>query len=122
MLDRKKLESARGFLVYVGRTYTTMLPYLKGVHLSIDSWWAHQDNEGWQIKENGGSPLEEEPETTPSQVEAVPRVARDLEALEKLTVAEEPPEIRVCPVTTTSVAFMYGDASGVGFGQSLWLL
>lgn len=29
-MRRDRLESARGFLVYVARTYTTMLPYLKG--------------------------------------------------------------------------------------------
>jgi hypothetical protein len=106
----------------VAQTYTTMLPYLKGVHLTIDSWRAHRDDEGWRIKEDRGSPLEEEPETAPSQVKVVPRLARDLEALKELTVAEEPPEIRVHPVTTASVAFIYGDALGAGFGQSLWLL
>lgn len=56
MLDRKKLERTQGFLVYVARTYTTMLPYLKGVHLlTIDSWRAHRDDEGWRIKEDEGS-------------------------------------------------------------------
>jgi hypothetical protein len=34
----KKLESIRGFLVYVSRTYSEMVPYLKGIHLTLDSW------------------------------------------------------------------------------------
>jgi hypothetical protein len=93
LLDRKRLESARGFLVYVARTYTTMLPYLKGVHLTIDSWRAHQDEEGWRISDDGGVPLEEAPDTAPGRVKAVPRLVRDLEALEELTMAEEPPAI-----------------------------
>lgn len=122
MRDWKKLESARGFLVYVAQTYTTMLPYLKDVHLTIDSWWANQNAEGWWIKEDSGPLLEEEPETAPSHVKVVPRLIRDLEALEELTVVEEPPEIRVHPVATASVAFMYEDTLGARFGQSLWLL
>jgi hypothetical protein len=122
LLDRKRLESARGFLVYVARTYTTMLPYLKGVHLTIDSWRAHRDEEGWRISDDRGVSREEASDTAPERVKAVPRLVRDLEALEELTTAEEPPAIRVRPVATATVAFMYGDASGAGFGQSLWLL
>jgi hypothetical protein len=34
----KQLESIRGFLVYMARTYTTFVPYLKGIHLTLDSW------------------------------------------------------------------------------------
>jgi hypothetical protein len=34
----KKMESIWGFLVYVARTYSTMVPYLKGIHLTLDSW------------------------------------------------------------------------------------
>lgn len=76
---------------------------------------------GWRIKEDGGSPLEEEPESAPSYVKAVPRLIRDLEALEELMESEEPPQIRVRPVAMASMAFMYRDASGASFGQSLWL-
>ena len=32
------LESARGLLIYVPWTYTSMIPDLKGLHLTIDSW------------------------------------------------------------------------------------
>jgi hypothetical protein len=35
-VPHKQLESIRGFLVYVARTYSTMVPYLKGVHLTRD--------------------------------------------------------------------------------------
>ena len=33
----KKAISLRGFLVYVSRTHKEFVPYLKGLHLSIDS-------------------------------------------------------------------------------------
>ena len=34
-LENKKFKSIRGFLVYVARTYTSMVPYLKGIHATI---------------------------------------------------------------------------------------
>ena len=45
-MDRKELESMRGFMIYCCRTYRNMNPYLKGVHLTIDSWRDYRDNEG----------------------------------------------------------------------------
>jgi len=36
-LEFKTLESHRGFLVYIARTYPMINPYLKGIHLSLDS-------------------------------------------------------------------------------------
>jgi hypothetical protein len=47
-LPHKQLESYRGFLVYVLRTYSAMVPYLKGIHLSLDSWRANRDEDGWR--------------------------------------------------------------------------
>ena len=32
------LEIIRGFLIYITRTYVQMKPYLKGLHMTIDSW------------------------------------------------------------------------------------
>ena len=58
----------------------------------------------------------------PDFVEAVPRFTHDLEALEALTEPDLPPCIRARPVHTACTIFTFGDASGVGFGQSLWLL
>ncbi len=37
-IEFKLLESYRGFLIYVCRTYPSINPYLKGIHLSLDSW------------------------------------------------------------------------------------
>ena len=49
-LDRKNLERIQGFLIFISRTYRWMVPYLKGLHLSIDSWRADRDDEGYQRK------------------------------------------------------------------------
>jgi hypothetical protein len=45
----------RGFLMYVGRTYTWMNPYIKGIHLMVDSYsWKPgraEDGFKWRTKE-----------------------------------------------------------------------
>jgi hypothetical protein len=47
MLGHKALERKRGFLIYVTRTYISMVPYLKGIHLTLDSWRKGRDEDGW---------------------------------------------------------------------------
>jgi hypothetical protein len=37
LVEHKALESDRGFLIYVSKTYPSMVPYLKGIHLTLDS-------------------------------------------------------------------------------------
>ena len=49
LLQHKGLERKRGFLIYVTRTYTSMVPYLKGIHLTLDSWRKGRDEEGWKV-------------------------------------------------------------------------
>jgi len=48
IFDFKKLESERGSLVYVMRTYPAMKPYLRGIHATLDSWRPDRDKEGWK--------------------------------------------------------------------------
>jgi len=50
VLDFKDLERGRGFLVYLSRTYPSIVPYLKGIHLSIDCWRPNRDKDGWKKK------------------------------------------------------------------------
>eukprot|EP00980_Cylindrotheca_fusiformis_P024767 scaffold12423_cov140-Cylindrotheca_fusiformis.AAC.1 len=48
-LDFKALEKKRGFLIYVTRTYPSMVPYLKGIHLTLDGWRSFRDEDGWKL-------------------------------------------------------------------------
>lgn len=41
VLDFKGLERKQGFLIYITRTYPSMVPYLKGIHQMLDSWRPH---------------------------------------------------------------------------------
>lgn len=116
MLRFKALESATGFLVYVGLTYHMMVPYFKGLHLTLNSWRPNRDSEGWKsVHLNHG----EEHGSPPDYVRAAPRLAEDIKALMKLTAFETPPKIPVRPVVEQPT-FLVGDASGTGFGVSRW--
>ena len=48
-LSYKFVEKGRGFMVYFCRTYTAMVPFLKGFHLSLESWRDNRDVEGWKL-------------------------------------------------------------------------
>ena len=61
-LDFKQLRSDRGFLVYATQAYPAMKPYLKGFHLSLESWRGGRDAEGWKV---GNGAVRNRPEQTP---------------------------------------------------------
>ena len=141
-IPHKNLESIRGFLVYVTRTYPEMVPYLKGIHLTLDSWRAGQARSGWKLEVAEQAEVDDEdydgcwltntideriqPEELrgvegrsdpPAFVESIPRLRQDIEALYNLTKSETPPIILIRPVKVM-VGYLVGDASGSGHGSS----
>jgi hypothetical protein len=102
-MSRKRLEEIRGFLVYVTRTYIGMAPYLIGLHMTIDSWRAGRDSEGWREQSKVLVKVGDAAEWTgidvepvqPTWVKAVPRLIDDIEALLELTKGKSPPLRRV---------------------------
>ena len=133
-LNNKMLKSIRGFLVYVARTYHGMVPYLKGIHATIDSWRSGRNIDGWKYTEQKGwtdelDPLEFERSLgmtgdsglEPEYVQPVPRLVGDIACLINLTSFEEPPCRRVRMVKEGRVMYGFGDASKQGFGASVEL-
>ena len=144
-LPRKALEQARGFLIYVGRTYRWLNPYLKGLHLTIDGWRPNRDSDGYKKKrekrmqanvlhwkeaeeafERGetedlsGFEDAEEALEAPTTVKAATRFQEDINALLELTAGPEP-AMQKCRVEGSLSAFyLVGDASGKGFGTAVW--
>jgi len=121
----KELERVRGFLVYTTRTYPEMVPYLKGIHLTLDGWRDGRDNEGWkwvkpkeEMEEDMFSEAVygEAQDSAPENVVPVPRLASDIAALVELTVPLQPPKHTIRSKASLSVAYGFGDASGQGFG------
>ncbi len=131
-IDFKILESHRGYLVYISRTYPSICPYLKGVHQTLDSWRPWRREDGWKMSEAEirVAMEEEEGEThwrmdytnegkAPTHVKAAPRLGWDLEALEELFKGDSPTRRRARPGKMAVATYGFGDASGKGFGSSL---
>ena len=121
-LPHKQAERIRGFLIYVSRTYRAMVPYLKGLHLTLDFWRPGRDEEGWRLIGNT------EPEDVlpsvmnkaPRFVKVAPRLESDVKVLMDLTAFDEAPLVNV-RANCTAAAYLVGDASGSGFGDCLWV-
>jgi hypothetical protein len=123
-LEFKTLEKHRGFLVYVSRTYPSMVPYLRGIHLTLDSWRPWRKEDGWKMTQSeiALAMRDEEYETighdlvnirkAPARVRWVPRLRGDIEALTVLTASDTPPHRSVRPKAGSSVVYSFGVASG----------
>lgn len=123
-LDRRRLQSLRSHLTYIGRVFRPIIPYLKGFHLTIESFRGGRDDEGWKLPINArradseGTELPRYSLSPPTKVRAVPRLRQDLEALERLFSGDVPPKVPVRPSKGACVSFCFGDAAGAGFGFS----
>lgn len=133
-LDNRMLKSIRGFLVYIARTYNALVPYLKGIHATIDSWRSGRNVDGWKYTEQRKwgydvDPLEWdarfgmmlETPNEPKFVFPVPRLAGDIQCLTELTQFEKPPHRKVRMGKEGRVVYGFGDASKQGFGASVEL-
>ena len=48
-LPLQRMLEIQGFLMYVVRTYPWLNPYMKGMHLTIDSWQAGRAEDGFKM-------------------------------------------------------------------------
>ena len=129
-LSHRTLLKERGFLVHLTMTYPILTPYLKGLHLTVDSWREGRDDEGWRLArttleallvskgDEASDAIPVDPEA-PEFVTPVPRLERDLLSLQALTETVSPVERVVRAKTIIHVVYGFGDASGTGFGSSL---
>ena len=125
-LSYKMLLKERGFLMYLTMTYPILTPYMKGLHLTVDSWQKGRDDEGWwmtrshleaalaALGEEVADAIPVKPEA-PEFVEPVPCLMMDLQSLEGLTESEQPIERVICAKTIIHIVHGFGDASGTGF-------
>ena len=114
-LPVKTLERTRGFLNYVTQTYRPLIPYLNGLHLTLDGWRPNRDEEGWRLNTRQREAHPDRPDT----VKAKPRLFADTAALSKLCSSPKPPWRRIRPHRSASVFYGFGDASGAAYGATL---
>jgi len=126
-LCHKTLESYQGYLVYISHTYPSLVPYLKGIHLTLDSWRPHRDADGWKLSDRAittallNTHLQQDPlpvAGAPSHVTPVPQFLADINALQQLFYPATPPLRRARPSSTAVALYGFADASGTGFGST----
>jgi hypothetical protein len=137
-LDRKELEKETGFMNHLSMTFETMIPYLKGLYLTLNSWREGRDDNDWKLSTkqwkmllltrafNKGASEEEldllssekEDAGAPALVRASPSLLRDLEALESLMHQGSAPEVSIRSRTVVTIVYGFGDASGSGLGAT----
>ena len=131
-LEFKPLESERGFLIHLAMTYRCINPFLKGFHLTLDSWRPNRKDNGWKMTPaewacylNSISDENERNQLAdlgnlghPDRVKPVPRFESDLKALKLFFAKDTPTEIAVRGDTFHKISYAFGDASGSGFGDS----
>ena len=122
----KQLESERGFLVYITRTYPAAVPYLKGVHLTLDSWREGRDEDGWavaqqvrEVEEHLRNGEEVDTPEAPMHVSAMTRLLDDVNVLIQLFDGPMPNIRMARPLKSAVAIYGFGDASGFGFGSTL---
>ena len=115
----KRLMSARGFLLYVSRAFPDMVPYLKGLHATIDSWRPGRDDEGWKVEWSGDALDDGARTVAPSWVKAVPRWKDDVRALGELLEGDQPAVRQARRNNSNKVLYAFGDASQAGFGTTV---
>jgi hypothetical protein len=83
------------------------------------------DEDGWRISNTIDNKLEDAEArqggvVPPPFVRKAGRLANDLKMLRALTKDKEAPKRQICAIEMAA-AYMFGDASGGGYGTSLWL-
>ena len=143
-VDYKEMERRRGFLIHLMMTYRFINPFLKGWHLTLDSWRPLRNEEGYKVKinewenhlihkingldhmaqrdiDNVLSQIYREinEKGAPKRVRPVPRFESDLKALRIFFDRDDPPKVPVRSSNLKHVYYGFGDASGNGFGSSI---
>lgn len=81
--------------MYMQRTYPSITPHVKGLHLTIYAWRPHRNAEGWKAKKESVKPsdstLGEFRVNPPARVVPVPRLKGDMQNLLRLFGAKDPP-------------------------------
>ena len=141
-LDRKALDKDRGFLIHIARTFPMMVPYLRRIHNTLESWRLGRDSEGWkysasdwveylgEMEDDFDSSdknvrrrwkewkvnLVQREQSTPNLVRAVEGLLNDVRALEQLFSSPVPTKRLMRGKKLMRVVYGFGDASGSGFG------
>ena len=137
-LDRRSLEKETGFLNHLSMTFETMVPFLKGFYLSLNSWREGRDENDWKVTPKRWKALlfaraadgvltdeqlnheldRHDPIDAPKLVRASPSLKGDLEALSFMVGSDLAPEVSIRSRKVLTIVYGFGDASGSGLGAT----
>eukprot|EP00536_Pseudo-nitzschia_multiseries_P007909 jgi/Psemu1/19038/gm1.19038_g len=92
-MHHKMLEFCVGFQVYAAMWYTSMVPYLKGLYLTLNSWKLHQEVKGWAIPLTQQNKIILPKGDPPTWVSTVSQFEASVNPLIELSYANDPPRI-----------------------------
>ena len=107
----KILECIAWFLVYISQTYTYMVPYLKGMYLTLNFWRHGRDKTGWKIPKQHRNDVEDLDGLPPRFFKQVAFLQCVVATLMVLTLRKYPPEVLV-RAHHAEALYMVDDASG----------
>ena len=134
----KELESDVGFLVHLAMTYSNIKPFLKGLYSTLNGWRKDRDDQGWkmsqkaydlflQLGRKAGDTYEQvdfstktKEDPTPEFVNVVPLMVDHIRVLDAMFQSEQPTLLLKRGFSRFEAMYIFGDASGLGFGSSSW--
>jgi hypothetical protein len=118
-LDRRELESTRGSLNHLARTFPVITPFLKGLHLTLDGWRGNRDEELWKLPRDkwDSTPII----AAPQFVDPTPRLPEDVYCLSRLFASPRAPTHPVRCSAHKVAIYGFVDASSAGHGCSFEL-
>ena len=140
-LEYKALESDIGFLIHLSMSYPIIKPFLRGFYLSLNSWREGRDRYGWKLSDKAykiflqlgrrceGSDEQmldmdvastEEDAAAPHHVRAQPLMKEHIPIIVEMFLPKDPVLRLVRGSAILEALYIFGDASGLGFGSS-WL-
>ena len=133
-LNYKELEKDLGFLVHLAMTYANIKPFLRGFYLTLNSWREGRDKAGWKLSNQAyslflqlGRRSEEDDydegvkrynDDAPKMVKAVPLMKEHVNILVEMFISGKPVLRLMRGSSIVEAMYIFGDASGLGFGSS----
>jgi len=122
----KTLESYGEYLIYIACTYPMLVPCLKVVHLTLDSWRLQHNSTGWKLQgaelradlQERGYNIPATSISMPEMVKAVKQLELHMDGLAQLFASCIPPLWHMQHSSTVVALYGFGDASGSGFGTT----
>ena len=125
------MERKTGFLVHLTMAYPLIMPFLRGIYLTMKYWRPKRDRGGYKFYKwvydsfiNSGkrqghigySSGYKASDISPNMVKAVGKLFKHLSYLVELFKEDEPARKLILGAAVLEVFFIFGDASGSDFG------